>query len=275
MKQLIVLFVAVLLFNVPVQRLFAQQPAIVPARTPAAVDSTRQIRSAADTIPATLPNNGGRPIRVGSSELTPEGDSLVQSLADTIRVGARQQAEIRKIIPRQATIRSLILPGLGQAYNRQYYKIPFIYGGYAAISYYFLRYRRLANEAEDGYRLLLYGRQIVGPTQVELTNVPQLISQRIPVPAVIEKVEEVQIGDNIFRSTAGAKNAYDFYRRYRDLNILLSIVLYAVSAVEANVAAHLKTFDLSDDISMRVEPTVLPLPGTGPVPGIRLALTFK
>jgi hypothetical protein len=88
-------------------------------------------------------------------------------------------------------------------------------------------------------------------------------------------VTEVVINESVFRSTTQAKAAYDFYRRYRDLNVILSFVLYAVSAVEANVAAHLKTFDLSDDISMRIEPAVLPMPGTGLVPGIRVALTFK
>lgn len=161
---------------------------------------------------------------------------------------------IRKIIPRKATLRSLMFPGLGQAYNRQYYKMPFVYAGYGALGYYFTRYRRLALEAENGYRRLLYGDR-----NGTATNTP---------------VTEVVINESVFRSPTQAKAAYDFYRRYRDLNIILSVVLYAVSAVEANVAAHLKTFDLSDDISMRVEPTVLPMPGTGFVPGVRMALTF-
>ncbi|MDB5242289.1 MAG: hypothetical protein JWP57_2914 [Spirosoma sp.] len=172
-----------------------------------------------------------------------------------MRVTPKQEAAIRKIIPRQATIRSLIFPGLGQIYNRQYYQLPFIYGGFGAIGYFFTRYRRIAKEAENGYRRLLYG-------------IPN--GTTTPTP-----VTEVAINGNVFRSTTQAKAAYDFYRRYRDLNIILSFVLYAVNAVEANVAAHLKTFDLSDDISMRVEPTVLPMPGMGMAPGIRVALTFK
>jgi hypothetical protein len=165
-------------------------------------------------------------------------------------VTPKQEGAIRKIIPRQATIRSLIFPGLGQIYNRQYYKLPFIYGGFGAIGYFFTRYRRIAKEAENGYRQLLIGTNGV-------------------------KATEVVINGSVFRSTTQAKAAYDFYRRYRDLNIILSFVVYGVNAVEANVAAHLKTFDLSDDISMRVEPTVLPMPGTGLVPGVRVALTFK
>ncbi|QIP16947.1 hypothetical protein G8759_32080 [Spirosoma aureum] len=258
MKQVIALFIVVLLFTLP---LFAQQPAINPAPTPAPVDSTAQLRSTPDTIPPAVQQKGRigtdgtpRPIRVGSSVLTPEGGS--ETLAsDTVQVTAKQEAQIRKIIPRKATIRSLILPGLGQAYNRQYYKIPFIYAGFGVMGYLFVKYKGLANQAEEGYRLLLYGRKISDK--------------------VYEPVDSVVIGTQIIRTTTGAKAGYDLYRRYRDLNILLSVALWGINIIEANVAAHLKTFDLSDDISMRIEPRVLPVPGAGFVPGVRVAFTFK
>ena len=169
-----------------------------------------------------------------------------------------------------------MLPGLGQAYNGQYYKIPFIYAGFAATGYFFVRYRGLAREAENGYRQLLYGRVAVPEQSVNsVSGVPASITRTVIIPAKNEKVEQVLINGRVFRTTTQAKAAYDFYRRYRDLNIILSVVIYAVNAVEANVAAHLKTFDLSDDISMRIEPTVMPMPGTGLVPGIRVAFTFK
>ncbi|GAB3888660.1 DUF5683 domain-containing protein [Spirosoma agri] len=248
MKQHSAILVLFLLVALPA---FAQRPAIVPAPTPAPTDSTRQLQSATDTIPAAVQRNG---IRVGSSVLTPEGDSA--SLAtDTTEVTASQEAKIRKIIPRKATMRSLILPGLGQAYNRQYYKIPFIYAGFGVMGYLFLRYRNLANQAEEGYRLLKYGRP-------NGTNTPD------PVTSVV-------IGSQIITTQTGAKSGYDLYRSYRDLNILLSLALWGVNIVEANVAAHLKTFDLSDDISMRIEPRALPMPGAGLVPGVRIAFTFK
>lgn len=248
MNQLTTVAGVVCLLVVSIRSSFAQNPALVPAITPVTVDSTRQSRSAADTIPPTVQRNG---IRV-STGVAPAGEDL-RSI-DTNQISPKQEAAIRKIIPRQATLRSLILPGLGQAYNGQYYKIPFIYGGFGAVGYFFVRYRRLSREAATGYRRLLYG---------DITP-----SDTIPVT-------EVLINGSVFRRATQAKAAYDFYRRYRDLNVILSIVIYAVNAVEANVAAHLKTFDLSDDISMRVEPTVLPIPGTGIVPGIRVALTFK
>lgn len=281
MKLPAALPVVVLLVLLPVWPLFAQNPAIKPAPTPAAVDSTRQGRSAADTLPETVRRNG---VQVRTSPVKLNDQSTTLNTPDTSYVTAKQQAEIYKIVPKKATMRSLMLPGLGQAYNRQYYKIPFIYVGFGVMGYLFVKYRGLAKEAETGYRRLLYGDKLSDPMLVTLPpgTAPDAITQPIFIPAQYQKVDEVTIGidpfsdkASVFRTTAGAKNVYDTFRRYRDLNILLSVVLYAINIVEANVAAHLKTFDLSDDISMRVEPNVLPLPGTGFVPGVRVALTFK
>ncbi|GAB3962004.1 hypothetical protein GCM10028805_62010 [Spirosoma harenae] len=261
---------------------FAQQPAIKPAPTPAATDSTRQIRSAMDTIPATIRRNG---IRVGNSTLTPDDDSTVLDKPDTARLTAKQEARIHKIVPKKATIRALIpFLGLGQAYNRQYYKMPFLYAGHAIMGYLFIRYRDLAGQAETGYRRLLYGDLTSPRMEVNLnpTLYPASITSTIVIPAQYTAPANVEIGVSpwtdrkvLITTTATAKNAYDTYRRYRDLNILLSVALYALSIVEANVAAHLKTFDLTDDISMNVEPSVLPAPAMGFVPGVRVAFTFK
>ena len=280
MNSLSILFIATLLSALCCGPLFAQKPAISPAPTPAAIDSTRQLRSATDTIPETVRRNG---IRVGNSVLT-NTDSTSLDSSDTLRVTAKQEAAIHKIIPRKATLRSLMLPGLGQAYNRQYYKIPFIYAGFGVMGYLFVRYRALAKEAAIGYRQLLFGDKISDAYYISLDPnlYPNVTGQGVLLPAQYKKYTEVEIGVNpfsdkkaVFRTTANAKNAYDTFRRYRDLNLLLSGVLWAVNIVEANVAAHLKTFDLTDDISMRVDPNVLFMPGTGFVPAVRVAFTFK
>ncbi len=211
---------------------------------------------------------------------------------DTIRVTAKQEAAIHKIIPKKATLRSLMLPGLGQAYNRQYYKIPFIYVGFGVMGYLFVKYRGMAKEAATGYSRLLYGDRAtdglfttIGQTvnaTLDPTAYPNILGAPITTKAQFIPVKEVTITVDpftgkqvIFRTSANAKNAYDTFRRYRDLNLLLSGVLWAINIVEANVAAHLKTFDLTDDISMLIEPNVLPVPGMGFVPAVRVAFTFK
>ena len=266
---------------VPGGRVYAQRPAVSPAPTPAPVDSTRQVRSAADTIPATTRSNGRK---VATTPFVMDDNATTLDKPDTTYISAKKEAEIHKIIPKQATLRSLMLPGLGQAYNRQYYKIPFIYVGFGVMGYLFVKYRKLAKDAGIGYGRLLFGDKLSDVQIVNLPSslVPDVLTQSVTVPAQYKKVESVIIGvdpfsdkANVYTTTAGAKNVYDTFRRYRDLNILLSGVLWAVNIVEANVAAHLRTFDLSDDISMRVEPNVLALPGTGLVPGVRVAFTFK
>lgn len=252
-------------------------PALAPARTPAPVDSTRLNQSAADSIPPAEGNervNGA--IRVGSSTLTPDDSGAVAT--DTAVVTPKQEAQIRRIIPRRATYRSLMLPGLGQAYNRQYYKIPFIYAGFGVMGYLLVHYRGLAKEAENGYRLLLYGQPVSDAhyvTNVAPGIVPSELAQPVLIPAQSEKVSQVIINDRVVYTTTGAKFYYDTFRRYRDINTILIIALWGLNAVEANVAAHLKTFDLSDDISMRIHPDVLPMPGFGLVPGIRVTWTFR
>lgn len=190
-----------------------------------------------------VPNNGS--VKVGESELTTAGDSLAQR-ADTLPLSDRQNAAIRKIIPRKATLRSLMLPGLGQAYNRQFYKIPFIYAGFAATTYFIIRYTDNYNEYLAGYS--------------------EAYNSTLPAKTAIVRGQ--------VRGVQQLKQASDFWRRNRDLNILLTVLLWGVQAVEANVAAHLKTFDISDDISATWKPAMLPSVG-GMVPGVRLTFNFK
>lgn len=246
MKQSITLFTSLLLLTAG--SAWAQVPAQTPARTPTAVDSTRQIRSATDTIPQSVQRNG---IRVGSSELLPD-DSTSLAGADTLRLNPKQQAEIRRIIPRKATIRSLMVPGLGQIYNRQYWKLPFIYGGAVAAVVVFQFNQRLYNAYSAGYEEA-YNQSAVNP---------------------LYGVKTATVRGRVL-SVAQLKQATDQFRQQRDLTIILTAVGWALNAVEANVAAHLKTFDLSDDISLNVHPNVLPLPGAGLVPGVRVAMTFR
>ena len=255
-------WLTVLLVVSSVALAWAQLPAVTPAKTPAPVQDSLLIDT--DSIPTGMRDNG---VLVNDSTQRAERDSLAFT-SDTTQVTAQQEAAIRKIIPRQATLRSLMLPGLGQAYNKQYYKIPFIYAGFGVMGYLFVRYRGLAQQAANGYELLLYGINYTGVD----TSLPVSLQQPYTVN---QKVTSVVINEQVITTTSTAKAYYDLFRRYRDLNILLSIALWGLNIVEANVAAHLKTFDLSDNISMRVQPAVLPIPGFGMAPGVRVAFTFK
>jgi hypothetical protein len=222
-------------------------PALL-AQTP---DTSAVIRAAAvlpdtlrlDSLPAIRPD-----VRVGTSTLTPVADSLGRRLRDTLRVSSARDAAIRKIVPRQATLRSLMFPGLGQIYNRQYWKLPFVYGGFATLGYFIVRFTNAYQEYRDGYITAYYATG----SKVAVVRGRELEVQQL-------------------------KQAADTYKRWRDGDYILAVLLYGLTAVEANVAAHLKTFDLSDDISLKVRPAALPPMAFGglPIPGVRLTFHLK
>lgn len=193
-------------------------------------------------------------IRVGNSVLTTENPAI-DSLGATPLTPKAETAR-RTIIPRQATIKSLILPGLGQYYNRDYWKIPFVYAGLGASIYFLIDNNRQYLRYENAYRMAY------NDTTKGKGNGTAFLYIR-------SRKAELELG------VAQLKQATSTYRGYRDLNVILTVAIWALNAVEANVAAHLKTFDLSDDISMRVQPNLHPTSTGTSVPGIRLTFNFK
>lgn len=194
-------------------------------------------------------------IRIGNSVLTTEADSVVKTLTDTILLSKKQNAQIRKIIPRQATIRSIILPGLGQAYNQQYWKIPLVYAGLGTVTYFIIRFNGEYLKFEDAYRIAYNDTTTGANKNTAVVNVRGRGDLRLSVQQL--------------------RTATDAFHRYRDLNVILLAAGWALNAVEANVAAHLKTFDMSDDLSLRVRPILIPTQAGLPVAGVRLTFMFK
>lgn len=205
---------------------------------------------------AGVPTTNADSVRVGDSSLTAGGDSLQQG-TDTTQLSEKQNAEIRKIIPRKATIRSLMFPGLGQAYNRQYYKIPFVYAGFAVVVYDIIKFTGNYNEYLAGYS--------------EAFNLPELAAGQTTYANGLTFRGAIVRGET--RDLSYLKRNSEFWRRNRDFNIILGVLLWGLQAVEANVAAHLKTFDISDNISATWKPTLLPS-SAGVVPGVRLTFNF-
>ena len=193
-------------------------------------------------------------IRVGISVLTTDNDAT-DSLKTTPLTKKKETAR-RKIIPRQATIRSLILPGLGQYYNRDFWKIPFVYAGLGASIYFLIDNNRQYLRYEDAYRTA-YNDNTKGA------------GRGTALVYIRSRKADLELGVSQLRQTTSQ------YRSYRDLNVIITVAIWALNAVEANVAAHLKTFDLSDDISLRVEPNLYPTIVGTLVPGVRLTFNLK
>jgi hypothetical protein len=124
--------------------------------------------------------------------------------------------------PRKASIMSAIFPGLGQAYNKKYWKMPIIYAGLAGFGYLFVA----NNQQYNFYRKNLIAENDNNPNTI---NTTRYSSDQLEV----EKID---------------------YRKKRDLDAIGIAVIYILNIIDANVDAHLKTFDVSDNLSIHIEP---------------------
>lgn len=175
-----------------------------------------------------------------------------------IKVYSKQDSlkKFYKIIPRTATIRSAMVPGWGQVYNRQYWKLPLVAGAFAVNIYFIAR-----NDMRYHYYRNILGTTYAGGTTSTATTF------KVPIyddPASIREYNQDQLNNIV----AG-------YRKNRDGSYLILLAVWAANIVDANVTAHLKTFDMTDDISLKIQPTFSSPDIMEPVFGAKLILAFK
>lgn len=166
--------------------------------------------------------------------LRPDTLKKAQVLKDSL-TKALVKKPIPKLNPRKAAYYSLMFPGLGQAYNKQYWKMPFVYAGFGTVVY-FMRYYNI--RYQDFLQPYIASYDLTSGKQLRTEAEVYIRSQRQTRILTIDQITKVK----------------DIYRRYRDLNIILLTGVWALAAVEANVSAHLITFDMSEDISFRLQP---------------------
>ncbi|WP_302590187.1 DUF5683 domain-containing protein, partial [Alistipes senegalensis] len=157
---------------------------------------------------------------------------------------------------KKATTLACIFPGAGQIYNRSYWKVPFVVGGFASMIYCIDWNNRGYQRFKKAYNLLS-----------DYEHNP-------------DKYPDGPTDEFHGRYSASfIRNLRNNYRRNRDLCIIISGALYVLQIVDAHVDAHLKDYDVSDDLSMNIEPlidyTYVPtLGGNRPVFGFNLGLKF-
>ena len=134
---------------------------------------------------------------------------------------------------------ALVLPGAGQVYNRKYWKLPIIYGGFAGCIYAMTWNNQMYHDYSQAYLDIMDD----DPTTESYKNFLHLGTE----------INESNLAryQEIFRKR---KNRY---RRWRDLSIFASIAVYAISVIDAYVDASLSEFDISEDLSLRVAPVVM------------------
>ena len=178
--------------------------------------------------------------------------SYIYFLGDTaLSYATNDVSDVKK-----ATTLSIICPGAGQAYNKSYWKVPIVIGGMASMIYVVDWNNRGFKRFQNAYALLNDFEQNPGK-----------------YPGGVSKDE---FGGRY--SASFLKNLRDSYRRNRDLSILLTAAVYAFQAIDAHVDAHLKDFDVSDDLTVKIEPMFdyqyTQLTGNEAVFGFNLNLKF-
>lgn len=165
---------------------------------------------------------------------------------------------VKKHSPTRAAIYSAVLPGLGQVYNKQYWKVPIVYAG-AAVSGYLIYYNysvysnihQAFKDRKDGDTTLEHEHFTVKtlgkPLEVDLTQ--------------FNDGELLQL-----RTT---------YRRDLDLSVLLAVGVYAINIIDAIVFAHLYDFDVSEDLSLRVQPDFNYTSQGLAKPAMQVGLTYR
>jgi len=137
------------------------------------------------------------------------------------------------LAPAKAAFYSAVLPGLGQVYNKQYWKIPLVYGAIGAGGYYYM----FNNNLYQDFRQAYFDRK-------------NGLTDKFP-----QYTEDVLI------------TAQKYYRKQRDTALLLTILAYVLNIVDANVSAHLKQWNVNDDLSF--QPVQFPV-GQQQFMGIRM-----
>lgn len=147
---------------------------------------------------------------------------------------------------KKATTLAMIFPGAGQIYNKSYWKVPIVIGGFATLGY-------LIDWNQRGY---------------DRSRTALKLWPNDEFGGMIDKKR--------------LQNSRDQFRRNRDLCIILTGAAYLLSVIEAHVDAHLKDFDVSDDLAMRIEPTLIDMSGllahkgsSGYYPGVGLSMKIN
>lgn len=137
---------------------------------------------------------------------------------------------------RKATIYSAVFPGLGQIYNRKYWKVPLVYGGFVTLGY-FINFN---NERYQTFK----------QAYLDITDNNPYTNSHLYL-----KVNPYFLRpDRVSNYTSALKSSKDSWRRNRDLVIIGTAVFYAVNIIDASVDAHFFNFDVGDDLTFNWAP---------------------
>jgi hypothetical protein len=168
-------------------------------------------------------------------------DSLKLMRPDTTAIRKKQGRNWAtwKPNPQRALWLALVLPGAGQIYNRKFWKLPIIYGGIVGCAYAMTWNNQMYHDYAQAYMDLMDD-----DPQTDSYNQFMHLGGQIT-------------SDNISTYQTLFQKRKDRYRRWRDLSFFVMVGVYALSVIDAYVDASLSEFDISQDLSLRIEPAVI------------------
>jgi len=129
--------------------------------------------------------------------------------------------------PKKAGYLSAAFPGLGQIYNKRYWKLPIIYGAFGTVGYFIGWNNNKYQQYRNAY----------------------LLKKSFPIDELDDPLAIEISEDNL-------KRGLDYYRRNRDLLMIVLVGVYLIQVLDAHIDAHLMEFDVSEDLSFRIEPAI-------------------
>ena len=215
--------------NATAQRKVAEPPARIKPANATAADSLNPILAQQDTL---------RLLDSADKPLLSRNDSL-QLRKDSIKIAKKRDWATWRPNPKRAMWLALVLPGAGQIYNRKYWKLPIVYGGFVGCAYALRWNNQMYRDYSQAYLDLM-----------DDDPNTQSYNQFLHLGAKIDDSNKARY-QKLFKSRK------DTYRRWRDLSVFCLIGVYALSVIDAYVDASLSEFDISKDLSLRVEPTII------------------
>ena len=179
----------------------------------------------------------------GLTGFAQDRDTLLVTASDdttTLTASEKDSIFIAEHSIRKASIYSAVLPGLGQVYNRKYWKVPIVFAGLAGFSYGVIYNADKYKSYKDIYK------------HIKDNNLDEW-----------EGYTKLQ-----------AERYKDFHRRYRDLFAIATAGFYILQIIDANVDASLIDYDVSEDLGMTVNPIFIPSLGNNYSVGLRYCLNF-
>lgn len=160
-----------------------------------------------------------------ASSLFAQNDSLTTTIEEPVLVvnDSITKEPYNPLAPSRAAFYSAVLPGLGQAYNKKYWKIPIVYAGIGTGVYFYIQNDNEYNRFRDAFK-----RRNAGFTDDEFFG---------------DGAEPVVSTDRLI-------DAQDNAKKNRDISLIVAVAFYLVNIIDANVDAHLRQYNVSEDLSL-------------------------